>query len=110
MWGVSLRNSSSRPGVEPFILALTASTVACNEMLHDGAGRASQVAGRMGVDGLPPPVPPSQVRWAARFCSVRIGSFSRVFFFLSASRCRDFCWRINQKITESRTSFPTKDR
>lgn len=61
-WGVSLRNSSSRPGVHPFILALTAATVACNEMLHDRSGRASQV-GRMGVNGLPPPpVPPSQVR------------------------------------------------
>eukprot|EP00752_Nemacystus_decipiens_P007849 g7012.t1 len=60
VWGVSLRNSS-RPGVDPFVRALAAATVACNEMLHDGAGRASQM-GRMGVGDLPPPpVPPSQV-------------------------------------------------
>eukprot|EP00903_Cladosiphon_okamuranus_P010916 g10311.t1 len=56
-WGVFLPNSS-KSDFDPFILALTAATVACNEMLHDGAGR-----GRIGVsaNGLPPRVPPSQI-------------------------------------------------
>ncbi|CAM9513416.1 unnamed protein product, partial [Hapterophycus canaliculatus] len=59
VWGVSLRNSSSsRPSVDPFILALTATTVVCNEILHDRQRRASP--GAIGVNGLSPPLP-SQV-------------------------------------------------
>lgn len=88
-WGVSLQNSSNRPGVDPFVFSLAATTVACNEMLHDGAGRAGQ--GGIGVSGLPPPVPPTQVRGerfsSVFFSSVRIvGDFVlRVFFFFLAS-------------------------
>ncbi|CBN78737.1 expressed unknown protein [Ectocarpus siliculosus] len=59
VWGVSLRDNSCRPGVDPFVLALTALTVACNEMLHDGAGRGGQ--GAIGAGGLSPRVAPSKV-------------------------------------------------
>lgn len=69
VWGVSLRNSSSRPAVDPFILALTATTVVCNEMLHDRASRAGQ--GGIGVNGLSHP-PPSQVNGWSNCGAVRV--------------------------------------
>ena len=88
-WGVSIRNSSSRPGVDPFILTLTAATVACNEMLHDGAGRGR--AG--GLNGLPPRVPPSQVRGARSSCSgIYLGGICSPGYYLWQIRCRVLPW------------------
>lgn len=93
-WGVSLQSSSNRPGIDPFVFALAATTVACNEMLHDGAGRIRQ--GGISVSGLPPPVPPSQVRCTQFFFSVFLWryvvilccAFSGVFYgCVNQARC-----------------------
>ena len=60
MWGVTLQ---SRPGLDPFVAALGAATVASSKMLHDEADKST---GAVGVDGimgsnLRAPVPPAQV-------------------------------------------------